>query len=339
MIPRTQNRMCLTWMTLGCIISLSASDGSLGDTPLEVSEQAYLQTPPVVISATQLVQPVSEAPASVTVIDRSAIAAMGARNIPELMRRVVGVTVAYENGSNPVVSYQGLNSGLSKRMQVLVDGRSVYNPFFGGVLWESLPLELEDIERIEFVRGPNAAIDGANAFLATINIKTRHSSEDQGLHAKTRIGNNGMGEGYLRYGGVHDTLSYRFSGAYNQDYGLDTRNDNVRGRYLSGRVDWNITPTHSITALAGYKASDLGQGFQTQRFSILKNPFEACFPEHNRNIGNYFGQLRFDSMPSPDRQTTLQLYYERVTSLADYPLNPRCGGVNKQDDYFPSFAQ
>ena len=95
----------------------------------------------MVIAPTQLVQSTLEAPAAVTIIDREMIKAMNVREIPELLRRVPGVTVAYENGSNYFVAYQGLNDGFSRRMQVLVDGRSVYNQFYGGVVWSSLPLE------------------------------------------------------------------------------------------------------------------------------------------------------------------------------------------------------
>jgi iron complex outermembrane receptor protein len=95
----------------------------------------FLQPFPLVISPTQLIQPSSEAPVAVTVITREDIEAMGVRHIVDLLRRVPGMTVAYENGSNAFVSYQGLNDGFQKRMQVLVDGRSVYDPFFGGVFW------------------------------------------------------------------------------------------------------------------------------------------------------------------------------------------------------------
>jgi iron complex outermembrane receptor protein len=298
-----------------------------------LTEADYWQTQPMVLSVTQLAQPPDEAPAAVTVITREEITAMGARTIPEVLRRVPGVTVAFENANNPVVNYQGLNSNLSSRMQVLVDGRSVYNPFFGGVLWESLPLEVEDIERIEFVRGPNAAIDGANAFLATISITTGHTAEDSGFYGKVRVGENDIRDTYWRYGDTQESLSYRLSGAYRADEGLDTREDDRRLRYLSGRADWHPTPTQHITASAGYKDTDLGQGYVAGQFNILQNPFEACFPPHTRHLRNSYGQLRYDNTPTPDRQTTLQFYYERVDSLAEYRRLAPCPGLAKQDDY------
>ncbi|HYQ90663.1 MAG TPA: TonB-dependent receptor [Candidatus Competibacteraceae bacterium] len=244
-----------------------------------------------------------------------------------------GVTVAYENGSNYFVAYQGLNDGFSRRMQVLVDGRSVYNQFYGGVVWSSLPLEVDDIERIEVVRGPNASTDGSNSFLGTISITTRHSAEDRGTYARVRAGNDNIRDTYLRYGGTAEALSYRLTGSYRQDDGLETRPDDRQIRYLSGRADWNLTPTQRLMVQGGYNHSDLEQGFNTNQFSILANPFEACFPHHNRPIQEAYGQLRYEHIPSPDKQTLLQAYYSRLHTAFHYTLPPLCGGSTDRDNY------
>ncbi|MCP5197889.1 MAG: TonB-dependent receptor [Gammaproteobacteria bacterium] len=330
-----RGRPCSTWTTpalvLGAFIESVAVHSEEG-TPL-LTDADYWQTPARVLSVTQLAQPPAETPAAVTTITREEITASGARTIPELLRRVPGVTVAFENASNPVVNYQGLNSNLSARMQVLIDGRSVYNPFFGGVVWQSLPLEVEDIERIEFIRSPNAAIDGANAFLATISIFTRHAAEDRGFYSKVRAGNDAIRDAYLRHGGGQGSLNYRISGAYRADNGLDTRADDQHLRYLSGRADWDLGAAQHLTALAGFKDSDLGQGFATGQFNILQNPFEACFPPHTRHIRNVYGQLRYDLTPTPDQETTAQFYYERLESLAEYTRLTPCPGLAKKDDY------
>jgi len=110
--------------TIVGLAALATASAEEGITPA-FSETDFLQTPPVVLSVTQLAQPPAETPAAVTVITREEIAAMGARTIPEILRRIPGVVVAYENITNPVVTYQGLNTGLSRRMQVLIDGRSI----------------------------------------------------------------------------------------------------------------------------------------------------------------------------------------------------------------------
>jgi len=319
--------------TIVGLAALATASAEEGITPA-FSETDFLQTPPVVLSVTQLAQPPAETPAAVTVITREEIAAMGARTIPEILRRIPGVVVAYENITNPVVTYQGLNTGLSRRMQVLIDGRSVLNPFFGGVFWEALPVAVEDIERIEFIRGTNAPIDGANAFLATISIFTRHAAEDQGSYAQGWVGNNGIREGYLRHGDTQGDLSYRLSANYREDHGLDTRDDDLQSQTVSARLDWNLTPKQRLTMQAGFKDADLGQGYDTTRFVFRENPFEACFPTHTRHLSDGFGQLRYDYTPSADRQTTVQFYYERFTSLAEYWLIAPCPSLaRKKDDY------
>lgn len=128
---------------------------------------------PTVLSASRLVQPINEVPVAITVIDRELIEASSAVNVAELLRLVPGFQVTYTEGIDAITTYQGFADQLSRRMQVLVDGRPVYNPGISGVIWSALPLTLDEIERIEVVRGANAAAYGSNAFLGTINIITR----------------------------------------------------------------------------------------------------------------------------------------------------------------------
>lgn len=125
---------------------------------------------PTVLSATRLSQSLFETPAAVTVIDRQMIEQTGVREIPELLRLVPGMVVGYESGSEAFVSFHGTSADLARRMQVLVDGRSIYQPLLASVDWIGLPLELADIERIEVIRGPNSSSWGANSFLAVVNI-------------------------------------------------------------------------------------------------------------------------------------------------------------------------
>jgi len=298
-----------------------------------LTEQDFLQTLPVVIAPTQMQQPLSEAPTTVTTIDRSAIEALGVRQLPELFRRVIGIIIGYENISNPNVAYHGLNDGFSRHLQVLIDGRSVYNLFYGGVVWGSLPLQVEDIERIEFVHGPNASTDGANAFLGTLSITTRHASLERGQRVITRIGNNGIRDVQARFGRGRDGLDYRIAAAYQTDNGLDTRQDDRTVRYLSGRLDWVPTQTLQLTAQAGLTDNDFEQGFETEQFSLLTQPFEACFPVHNRPIRDYYAQLRLAHVPNPAEQTTLNLYYSRLRTDFDFRRPPLCGGFVEDDDY------
>ena len=108
----------------------------------------------MVLTASRLLQPQSEAPSAITVIDQKMIKASGFRTVPELMRLVPGMYVGFADANRPVVTLHGSADEFTRRMQVLVDGRSVYLPPFGNVNWASLPVLFEDIERIEVVRGP-----------------------------------------------------------------------------------------------------------------------------------------------------------------------------------------
>src|SRR5512139_2616870 len=137
----SRSSVCLA-VTAFLIHSLRAS---AADTAM--SEQEILQDFPVVLSASRLAQPLSEAPNAMTVIDRDMIKASGFRTISDLFRLVPGMYVSYFTGNQPIVSYHGTTDQYSRRMQVLVDGRSVYLPPFSSVDWEDIPLQIVDIER------------------------------------------------------------------------------------------------------------------------------------------------------------------------------------------------
>src|SRR4030067_3386984 len=134
------------------------------------SEKDYLQEFPVVLSASRLSQPISETPHAMTVIDRDMIVASGARNIADVFKLVPSMYVGYENGHTPIVSYRGITDGYARRMQVLVDGRSIYLPIFGQVDWAELPVDIGDIDRIEVVRGPCAASPGSSSVRGVLNF-------------------------------------------------------------------------------------------------------------------------------------------------------------------------
>ena len=145
--------------------------------PLLAADDELFFEMPVVLSANRLEQPISDAAVSMSVIDRKTIETSGARTIPEVLRLIPGMQVGFsgnEFGDEPkyVVTYHGHSEQYSKQMQVLIDGRSIYEPFFGGINWKAIPVNIDDIERIEVSRGPNIATYGSNAFMAAINIIT-----------------------------------------------------------------------------------------------------------------------------------------------------------------------
>ena len=144
-------------------------------------EQLFFMEVPMVITAAKRVQPVEEAPAAVTVLTAEEIRLSGAVSLPELLRQVVGIEVMSFSPSDYVVGARGQNRPLENGILVLINGRSIYLDFFGIITWSSLDIPLEQIEKIEVVRGPGSVLYGANAFHAVINIITWDPGDNPGL--------------------------------------------------------------------------------------------------------------------------------------------------------------
>lgn len=236
-----------------------------------LDESAYLSEMPIVATVSRLPTRVDEAPSAVTVIDRQMIKDSGAWDLSEVFRLVPGMFVAYHASrtymTDSLVSYHGLMSEtMSSRMQVLIDGRSVYSPVFGGVIWSDLPLALDDIERIEVVRGPDSASYGANSFMGVINIITRHSADTQGKLLSLSTG-RGRDDVTARYGTRNGNLTWRITASLRHDQGEDTdihnptsqdyiwtknKFDDKKIQLLSFRGDYQINLTDSLEIQLGY---------------------------------------------------------------------------------------
>ena len=156
----------------------------------------------------------AKAPASLTVITADEIRLTGAATIPEILRRVPGVDVAEMNPSDTNVSVRGFNRRIANKVLVLVDGRSVYQDFLGATLWPLLDVSVQDIARIEVIRGPGSALYGANAYAGVVNIITKTGDEVNGGRAFLQTGNYGTLQGALSAGGRNGKLTYRTSLAY-----------------------------------------------------------------------------------------------------------------------------
>ncbi len=285
-----------------------------------VTEAEYLGEVPVVLSVTRLAQPRSEAPAAVTVIDRAMIEASGVRQLPDIFRLVPGYQVAYPSGHQAAVTYHGVSDQYARRMQVLVDGRSVYGPLYGGVSWSDLPLAIEDIERIEVIRGPNAAAYGSNAFWGVINIITRHASQDAGSYAKVAAGNHDIADFVARQGvggAAHDT---RFTAGFRSDDGLDGRPDSQRSAYATLRSDWRHGTRDAFEVQAGASGGNREQGFYAN----------ATQPPHDSETRASYVQLRWQHDLDAREAVALQLYHtygrnEEGYLTAPLPLPPPLG--------------
>ena len=142
-----------------------------------------------------------ETPAAISVLTREDLRRNGATTLVEALEWVPGVQFSRLNASNTAVGVRGFTGVLSDKLLVLIDGRSIYSLFYSGVYWDEHDLPLEDIERIEIIRGPGGTLWGANAVNGVINVVTRHSADTEGVHATTHLGAEETGV-KARFGGT-----------------------------------------------------------------------------------------------------------------------------------------
>src|SRR5437870_1410199 len=192
-------------------------------------------------------------PAAVYVITQEDIRRSGVTDVAELLRMVPGVQVAQINSNVWAVGARGFSAEFSNKLLVLVDGRTVYDPTFSGVYWRLQNLVLEDIDRIEVIRGPGATMWGANAVNGVISITTKTAGNTTGGLFVADSGTSRPAEGSIRYGGsLGKTAAYRIFGRQTTRLsltsptgasGLDSWNMTNGGF----RVDWNPSKADSLT--------------------------------------------------------------------------------------------
>lgn len=267
------------------------------------TEYLYMQDMPVVISATRLEQPQNESPVATTIIDADMIRASGAQTIADVLRLVPGFTVGYLNGNYPVATYHGHSDRLSKRIQLVIDGRSVYLPTLSGVSWSDLVLTLEDIERIEVIRGPNASTYGNNAFLAVISITTRHASQDRGHYARVTGGSHDTEDAIYRFGGQGNNVDYRVSLGTKNNEGTDLLEDKTETDFLSYRIDIQLDTETQMFYQGGIQDSQYG--------AVLENSSDS---DNLVDVTTAFQHFRLERSFANQNSLAIQYYYNYTRS-------------------------
>lgn len=295
-----------------------------------LSEANFLDELPVVLSVSRLSQPVSDAPAAVTVIDRDMIRASGFRDIPDLLRLVPGFSVAYTRDNTWAAGYHGLGDAYSRRFQVLVDGRSIYSPHYGEVNWTDLPLAIDDIERIEVVRGPDASVYGANSFASVINIISKTAAQVPGEFVSMQADTHDMRGLTVRHGGSDGALRYRLTASAQQRDRFDRDvtgapgSGIATGQYLeanqiyfvNGRMDWQLTPGSDVMAQIGLtkRSGDAG---------ILGNEDTRLVLEPTEQDSSaFYLQLAYHKVESERREWRVQVYHTQGLFDADTQVSP-----------------
>jgi len=317
----------LSLAALFCSATLASSAVMAKDS---VDLSFFEQEIPVVLSATRLAQPQNEAPATITIINRELIKLSGAKNIPELFRLVPGMHVGYFRGNSPVVAYQGLASEHPQGVQVLIDGRSVYNPLFGGVDWANLSILLEDIERIEVIRGANGSSFGSNAFQSVINITTSHPVQSTGFQLKSTLGERGYQRSLLRAGYDFNDLNIRVSASHKDDTGYHKNHDDSRQDIFNTRIDYQMTANDKLQF-------DMGVVNSLRQTKDPKDGIDPFDPARQVETSNYSAHIKWEHLTRDHQQFTTQFSYtqqtkkDKVSSIID--LGAPIGETSNRLDY------
>lgn len=196
-------------------------------------------------------QPLSATPAAVSVLRGEDLRRMGVVSLPDALRYVPGVQVAQFDGSSTGVSVRGFNNRFVNKLQVMMDGRSVYTPLFSGVFWEATDTLLEDVDHIEIIRGPGAASWGPNAVNGVINIITKKTADTQGGLLSVGAGTEEQGFGAARWGGRTDGgFSWRaWAKTFQRDEQYRGHDDWMQAR-AGGRLEWALSDREEIVVSA-----------------------------------------------------------------------------------------
>jgi len=268
-----------------------------------------------VTSASRKSQSLANTAAAVFVITQEDIRRSGVTNIPDALRMVPGVTVAKIDSSKWAVTARGFNGRFARKLLVLIDGRCVYSPLFSGIFWDVQDTLLEDIERIEVIRGPGATIWGANAVNGVINIITKSASDTTGGLLVGGAGNYDRGTVGARYGvALGEWGTVRAYGKYfNRDeqkttsgHPADDGWDQARGGFRLDGKSGSDTFT-----LQG----DIYGGTERETFILpdLNSPTFSSNSTNDTKVGGGNVLSRWTHSLAEDSEVTLQLYYDRTT--------------------------
>jgi iron complex outermembrane receptor protein len=296
---------------VGCLQALQNDAHSGENEFLDMDITELMQV--TITSVAKKPQNLSKTPAAVYVITQEDLRRTGVTTIPEALRMAPGVQVARISSSKWAVTARGLNGLFANKLLVMVDGRTVYSPTFSGTYWDMQNPLLEDIDRIEVIRGPGATVWGANAVNGVINIITKDSGDTIGGLVAVGAGTNETGMAGMRYGGrLSEVTTGRIYLKYNErDSGTmwldgsdayDSWNNLNLGFRLDGQLDGS-----SWTLQGDVYRNDEDQRlepFITEEPPFVSTRLDNVDASGWNVLGRYQKELRHDS------SLTLQMYYD-----------------------------
>jgi len=268
-----------------------------------------------VTSVSRKSESLSSAAAEIHVITSEEIRRSGVTLLPEALRMAPGLHVARPNSRQWAISSRGFNDTFTNKLLVLVDGRTIYTPLFSGVFWEETDTVLEDVDRIEVIRGPGAALWGANAVNGVINVITKTAKETQGTLISGGGGLEERGFGAVRYGGAVGTNTYyRVYGKYANHDEFNLRDggggadDNWWMSQTGFRLDWEPQEHNRLTLQGDYYYADLGARFFMH--SLTPPRLTPTSRRAKAEGANILGRWTHEF--SAESDISVQMYYDRT---------------------------
>lgn len=265
-----------------------------------------------VTSATKILEKATDTPAAIYVITQEDLRRNSIQSIPDALRMVPGMHVYQIDANKWAISARGFASRFANKMLVMIDGRTVYSPLFSGVYWDVQDLMLEDIDRIEVIRGPGGTLWGANAVNGVVNIISKDSADTQGGLVALQGETEKTGEVSTRFGGwLNDKTSYRLYGKYfNRGHFEFPSGEDSADDYHSGRGGFRMDMNVSSSSKATFQG-DLygGKSGEAVRFFTPFAPFEnISISEAKVSGGNLLA--RWIRTFSKESEVIFQAYYD-----------------------------
>jgi iron complex outermembrane receptor protein len=266
-----------------------------------------------VTTVTRGPQPLSRSAAAVAVVTDQEITSSGAMSVPEAIRYVPGLNVAQQTASEWAVSSRGFASANSPDLLVLSDGRSIYTPLFSGVFWDVQDYIMRDIDRIEVVRGPGAALWGSNAVNGVINIITKSAEDTQGAWLEAGSGSQERARVAAQYGGeAGNRIYYRVFGKYQdhapEDYPAGAGSDGWHLGHVGFRADWSAGSADAFTVQGDTYDGRIGE--VSPAVNIIGRPGPLPPLVVSVSGGNVLGNWRHTM--SVDSDFELRVYYDHT---------------------------
>ncbi|MDI1260969.1 TonB-dependent receptor [Aquabacterium sp.] len=257
---------------------LACTAANAAEPDIDFSDAAY----PVVITPTRLRQSLADVPASVTIITAETLRRHGITSVEEALRMVPGMAVSQARGNDYRVNFHGTAAVVPRRLNVLIDGVSAYMPAFSQVEWSVLPVALEDIDRIEVIRGPDSAAYGPNSMMAVVNILTKHPKDVERALVSVTAGSRDTLNTTVRLATTVGSTSLRVSASTQRNSGYDAIS------YVGGAHD--STKLHRLNVRALHELSD-GSSLDVQAAHVSgklddsSDLYQSTYPDQRIQVG------------------------------------------------------